>query len=333
MTTQDAPLVSVVTPAFDVAGYIAEAVVSVRAQDWPATEHLVVDDGSTDGTGAVVEALAREPSGVALRLVRRANGGAAAARNDGLAAARGRYVAFLDADDAWAPGLLGALARRLEADPALDLVFPRWRHVDAEGRPLGIESRPPARAVSVADLLVDNPLHSATGVMVRRSAIEAVGGFDEALEACIDLDCWVRIALARPGSVACVPEALALYRRRSGQITGDWRRMARNYERLHDKAAALAPGRVPSREEARARRGVYLSALAYAEGDHAASRRLILRAWRGAPLACAADPHARVRLLAAAASLLPGRVHAAIARRWNGARLAAARAGERASAK
>ena len=312
-------LLSVILPAHDVAPFVAEAVRSVHAQSWPRIELLAIDDGSADGTGEVLEALAAGWRGEGRRMVvrRQANGGAAAARDAGLALATGALVAFLDADDRWHPDLASRLAARLAEDPALDLVFPRWRYVDASGAPLGIESAAPPGRVGLADLLGDNPVHSATGVMLRREAVERAGGHDPAMTACIDLDFWSRAIAGRGDAMACVPEAWADYRRRPGQITGDWRRMERNWTRLAGKLAAEGRGLDPAAlRRARARASIYWSALAYQSGDHRASRRLIAAAWRGDPRFALGDRRVAVRTLAGAAALLPAPLHEAIRARF-----------------
>ena len=96
------PLVSVITPAYNAAAFIGDAIRSVQAQSFQEWEMIVVDDCSGDGTGAVVERFASEDPRI--RLIRRAeNGGSAASRNIALKAATGRYIAFLDADDLWLP--------------------------------------------------------------------------------------------------------------------------------------------------------------------------------------------------------------------------------------
>src|ERR1700749_83796 len=99
-------LVSVIMPAYNSGRYLAESVRSVQAQTFGGWELVVVDDGSTDDTGEVARRLAEADARV--RYVRRPNGGQAAARNTGLAEARGRLVAFLDADDLWLPEKLEA---------------------------------------------------------------------------------------------------------------------------------------------------------------------------------------------------------------------------------
>jgi glycosyltransferase involved in cell wall biosynthesis len=302
-------------PAYDVERYVDEAVASVARQSLGAWELIAVDDGSTDGTAATLRRLAADLEARSLRMtvIEQANAGAAAARNAGLRRARGDHVAFMDADDRWRPELLARLHAQLETEPGLDLAFPRYDYIDAEGARMGIVSQPRKRRFDLADLLVQNPIHSATGVLVRRRATDAVGLFDEALRATIDLDYWVRVAALRPANIGCVPEVLAEYRRRDGQITGDWRRMRTGWLRVRDKAEAMAWERArPVRHVGYANRCLYWSTLAYAAGDYAGARQQILAAWRAAPRTVAADGRVLPQTLACLASLLPPRLHAAI---------------------
>lgn len=111
-----AETVSVVIPAHNAAAFLAEAVASVRAQTVPVTEIIVVDDGSTDATPAVIAALG-------VRSLRKEKGGAAAARNRGAELATGEWLAFLDADDLWLPGKQAAQLACALAEPRPDVVF------------------------------------------------------------------------------------------------------------------------------------------------------------------------------------------------------------------
>lgn len=120
------PRFSVVIPTHNRAGHLAEAVRSVYNQTYPAHEIVVVDDGSTDDTAAAVEALIRD--GIPVRYLRQPNQGAAAARNRGIRAAEGDWVALLDSDDTWLPGKLEAAAALIAADGALDFVHSRCIH-------------------------------------------------------------------------------------------------------------------------------------------------------------------------------------------------------------
>ena len=156
----DVPLVTVVTPVWNAAATLAEAVASVGAQTLPDWELILVDDASTDGSREIARGLAAEEPRI--RLIERAtNGGAAAARNDAIRAARGRLIAFLDADDRWHPEKLARQAAFMAAGGHA-LVFSAYRRIAADGRPLGVV-RPPLR-VSRAELLKGNVIGCLTAV-------------------------------------------------------------------------------------------------------------------------------------------------------------------------
>ena len=109
-------LVSCVIPVYNGARYLAESIESVLAQEYRPLEVIVVDDGSTDGTGAVLDAF-----GDRIRSFRQENGGPSVARNRGMEMSRGEFIAFLDADDLWVPDKLRLQLDAMEARPYLDL--------------------------------------------------------------------------------------------------------------------------------------------------------------------------------------------------------------------
>jgi glycosyltransferase involved in cell wall biosynthesis len=119
------PTVSVIIPFYNAAPFLAEAIGSILSQDPCPQEIIAVDDGSTDDGAAVVAALGRDDPRV--RLISQPNQGIAIAVNTGLAHARGRVIAFLDADDLWLPGKQALQLAALDADPALDMVFAHTR--------------------------------------------------------------------------------------------------------------------------------------------------------------------------------------------------------------
>ena len=120
---------SVVVTCYNYRAYVGEAIRSVLAQTWPASEVIVVDDGSTDGSGDFLEESYRGDARV--RLMRKSNGGQLSAFRLGAAAAHGDVVCFLDADDTWSPGYLETLAAAYGADPAPDMVFANLSFMDA----------------------------------------------------------------------------------------------------------------------------------------------------------------------------------------------------------
>jgi hypothetical protein len=127
------PTISVIVPAYNAAATLARALDSVLAQTWPAHEVVVVDDGSTDATGAVVTAYAGKKDSVAVRYVRQDNAGPSAARNRGVAEAVGDWIAFLDADDWYYPWRLAHHAQMIQTEAALDFLVGNFDYRDSQG--------------------------------------------------------------------------------------------------------------------------------------------------------------------------------------------------------
>jgi len=190
----DRPLVSIVTIFLNEERYLAEAVASVLGQTYPAWELLLVDDGSTDGSTALArERAARDPGRVRyLEHPGHANRGMSAARNLGIAAARGAYVAFLDADDTWLPGKLTAQVALLRAHPDAAMVYGRtliWH--GWTGRPedvardhvldLGVPADALIAQPRLFFVLLENRAQTPTtcNALLRRDVLERVGGFVE----------------------------------------------------------------------------------------------------------------------------------------------------------
>jgi glycosyltransferase involved in cell wall biosynthesis len=216
--------VSVVIPCFDAAHFVADAVSSVLEQGEEHIEIIVVDDGSSDGR-ALARAL--RPFGRAVLRLDGPHEGLAATRNRGIAAARGRYLAFLDADDRWKPGFLARQIELLEGSGA-DLVY-----CDAElfgpmaGRGGTVMTRHPSRGeVTVATVLAGECVAVMSTVVVRADLVRSVGGFDAELRLCEDVDLWVRLLLAG-GRVAYHTDALALRRIHATNISRDAEGMLR----------------------------------------------------------------------------------------------------------
>jgi glycosyltransferase involved in cell wall biosynthesis len=186
-------MVSVIIPAFRAAGYIAHTLSSVFTQSYTDVEVILINDGSPD-TPQLVEAIA--PWRERVVYLEQENAGAGAARNAGLAAARGAWVAFLDADDRWLPGFLEAQVRFLEAHPEYDVVYADARITG--DTPLAgkrfMDTTPSEGAVSFRSLLTLECTVLTSTVVARRSAIVDAGGFDASLRRGQDCDLWLRLA-------------------------------------------------------------------------------------------------------------------------------------------
>lgn len=190
--------VSVVMPAFNNADTVGRALASIAAQTLPPAEVIVVDDGSTDGTAEAVRAMAAAMNGVRLRLFRQTNQGAGAARNRAVVAARGTWLAFLDADDQWLPAKIERSMAVLEAG-GLIMCSHNLFNVGPDGETLNDSRarwlRDPADPYRT--LFLRGFISSST-VVVRKDAVLAVGGFDAGLRSAQDYELWLAV-LARAG--------------------------------------------------------------------------------------------------------------------------------------
>jgi glycosyltransferase involved in cell wall biosynthesis len=187
------PLVTVVTPAYNIARYIGETVDSVLRQTFHDLEYLVIDDGCTDNSAGVVKAHAGDDP--RFRLVQGEHRGLSAARNTGVREAKGQYIAFLDGDDRWHPRFLERQLRLIQSlPPDVGAVFCRSRLVLENGTLVFLQWQRAGR-YDFDDLLVNsNPARNGSSLLIRRSCFADAGGFDEKLDHLEDLDMWLRIA-------------------------------------------------------------------------------------------------------------------------------------------
>jgi len=182
---------SVVMPAYNAEHTIASSLWSVLAQSFAPLETIVVDDSSTDGTEAVVTRLMPEfhARGIDLQFIRQPqNCGPSAARNRGIASARGNWIAFLDSDDTWVPEKLAIVDRHLTLAPAA-LVCHTYDEDIVAPRSVGIGDHQ-AKDLSIADWLLRNRGQSSCVVMSNAPG----RWFDESMRCCEDQDLWLRIA-------------------------------------------------------------------------------------------------------------------------------------------
>jgi glycosyltransferase involved in cell wall biosynthesis len=232
---QTMPRISVIVPTFNNAPFILEAVQSILGQTLPPDEVIIVDDGSTDGTGPIVAAV----DDSRIRYVRQDNAGVSVARNTGLSMARGDYIAFLDSDDRWRPRMLELQVGLLEAEPDVAFAFGdflRFEHPSGSFFPNQFSFYPeipafPVRPGALPRTHVINgdafcrlvsmgeiPSYTQT-IVFRHDAIQGVR-FDPLLRRCQDL-AFVLLA-AMKGSVAFTTEVLAEVRRHPGNATHDY---------------------------------------------------------------------------------------------------------------
>lgn len=217
------PLISVVMPCYNAAPYVEEAVASVMGQSYGNVELIVVDDGSSDDSAALVQGLAEQHPG-RIHLLHTSRLGPYPARNLGLRHCHGGFVAFLDADDWWLPETLEKLYGAL-TDGGADLAYCGWQNVGD-----GIQSEPyvppeyeTADAVAAFVRTCPWPIHAA---LVTKKLVDRLGGFSERRFSSMDYDFWLR-ALALTRRIKRVPEVLAFYRwHDKGQVSAvKWRQV------------------------------------------------------------------------------------------------------------
>lgn len=210
---KELPLVSVVTATYNMGKYVGLAVESVLAQDYPAIEIIVVDDGSTDNTSEVLSKY-REDSRV--KIICQENAGQTVAKNRAVQAAKGEYIAFCDADNLWLPNKLSRQIKYFNEHCDIAVVYGDITLIDADGDPLPTTQAKRYSGKITGRLLVDNFVTFNTALVSRR-VLEAVGGFDESLRMGIDYDLWLRISVNH--TFQYLPEPFVLYRIWGGQMS------------------------------------------------------------------------------------------------------------------
>ena len=189
--------VSVVIPAYNAAAFIGRTLDTVRDQTFTDHETIVVDDGSTDDTADVARAYFMR-HGLRGQVICQENRGIAAARNTGMRAASGPYVALLDHDDLWAPEKLAAVVAEFGRHPGVDLIC-HDENITRDGEVVRVTRRRPPRGNFYEALLFDGNLLSPSATTFNRAAALALGGFDERAEYLTveDYDFWMRFSRER----------------------------------------------------------------------------------------------------------------------------------------
>jgi len=196
------PLVSIVTPAYNQAEYLAHTLDSMVAQDYPNIEYLVLDDGSTDSTPEVL----RRYDG-RVQWERQPNMGQSRTLNKGWARSRGEYIGYLSSDDLLLPNAVSTLVKALEENPQVVVAYCDFDLIDNEGKRVGLAQSPEFDHDRMLEQLICPP---GPGALFRRSVFEKVGGWNEQLRKIPDFEFWLRAA--RLGPFMRIPQVLAQYR-------------------------------------------------------------------------------------------------------------------------
>jgi len=224
------PRFSVIIPAFNAATTLARAIDSVRAQSWPVHEIIVVDDGSSDDTADVARRF-----GDAVRLIRQRNSGVSVARNAGAAAATGDWLAFLDADDWYAPDRIKLHAAWIEEDATLDCLTGDYEYRDGDGTLLGTSMAQhesgrmmQAKATGAARVVMETPAEMTVFVAdhfgdthtlsVPRACFIELGGYPTGFKVCEDVHFLTRL-VARSRRIGVICQSLGVYVIHGGSAT------------------------------------------------------------------------------------------------------------------
>ena len=211
----DEPLFSVVMPVYNHAAFLRQAVESVRVQTFANWQLVAVDDGSSDDSGKLLDALAQTDSRIVT--IHQDNAGPASARNRGVSAARGQWIAFLDSDDAWYPEALQHYAALIEKTPEARFVYGYWNRMDGKKAPptaLKYQQRPQG--------FVDLFQHVFIGsscVCIQRQLLLDAGGFDAKLPPVEDYDLFLRLSMKT--RLHPTGQATGIRRRHEGNISRD----------------------------------------------------------------------------------------------------------------
>jgi glycosyltransferase involved in cell wall biosynthesis len=245
-------LVSVVTATFNMGNYLSETVRSVLSQSYQNFEMIVVDDGSQDNTQEVMKSFLNDPKIRYVRLDR--NRGQTAAKNRGLAEAKGRYVGFVDADNLWKPFKLEHQLPLFKNSERIGVVYSDAEYIDENGKILPYKKRNYHEGLITNELLLSNFVNF-NSALVRRECIQEVGGFDENLSMGIDWDLWLRISTRY--EFAFLPEQTYSYRLWANQMSHQKKKRFQNAMKILDKFEQKYSGFVALKTLQEARALVY----------------------------------------------------------------------------
>jgi len=223
-----APLVSVIIPAYNAEPYLRRAIDSVLAQTYPCIEIIVINDGSTDGTEPLVNSYTNQ----AIHLVSKENGGMSSARNAGIRAAQGEFIAYLDADDYWMPTKITAQVALLQSNPDIGFCSTLTRVETPDGLFVNEWSCPNIQVSTLHTIFLNNSAiaGSASSILARKSIQDKAGIFDEALTGLEDTDMWIRFAAL--SEYTCIPDTLTVILKRPGSVS-------RNLNNMRSSAIAV----------------------------------------------------------------------------------------------
>lgn len=285
---------SVVIPAYNAEKYLLDAINSVLRQTYTEFELIVVDDGSTDSTAEILSNINDDR----VLLIQRPNGGLAAARNSGIKAAKGEFVAFLDADDRWLPNKLSAHNLVLENNPEISVTFDWSTFIDEDGNATGLGLSQTKKEITHDALMVKNLLGNGSTSVVRRTVLQEFNGFDEELFRLVDRELWVRLTYNKH-KFLLVPQVLTEYRQHSDSLTSDIDRILAGLDEFFSRIALYAPESVEKYQDlARACMHRWIARAEFLRRDYPSARKHMKMSLRSNISVLWKDPRALITFLA-----------------------------------
>jgi glycosyltransferase involved in cell wall biosynthesis len=282
--------VSVIIPAYNAMRYLPQTLDSVLQQTFTDFEVVIVNDGSSDN---IVE-WAPQLKDSRVRLITQVNQGVSAARNNGIANSTGEYIAFLDADDLWAPQYLEKQVNYLDKHPHVGVVYTWTQLIDEFGNPINRIFASHASGMIWKELLGKDVISTGSSAMVRRRCLDNVS-FDTQLAHAEDLDFWLQIAQNYEFGV--IKEPLTSYRQHPYNVTKNRDKMMRGLHTVYEKAFATAPLDILYLRN-RAYAGLFLAFawLAIDDGDIQTATKYRKQAFLHYPFACLNESYLRLSL-------------------------------------
>lgn len=229
------PSISVIIPVFNGDKTIKDTIRSVLNQTFPHFELLIINDGSTDSTLDIIKTI-DDPR---LKILSYPNAGLAASRNRGITQSKGDYISFIDADDLWTEDKLQSQWELLKKNPKAGVAYSWTNFIDESGNSIKRKTPLSLEGNVVKELFLVNFIENGSNVLIRKSALDQVGGFDESLTNSHDWDMWLRLALHY--EFVCVRSPQVLYRVYPTSMSGNISGLEKSSQQIIKKAIAFSP--------------------------------------------------------------------------------------------
>jgi glycosyltransferase involved in cell wall biosynthesis len=308
-------------PVYQVEKFVAYSIKSVLDQSFTDFELIIVDDGGTDQSMDIVRSFT-DPR---IRIISQKNRGLAGARNTGIAASFGEFVALIDSDDLMRPEKLASHVTHLRARPEVGISYAGAYLIDETNARIGIRQQPKLGYVTAANVFCGQVIQNGSIPVFRRETLEEASFtlpgdnrkyyFDERLRRSEDVEFWTRVALTTPWEFAGLPGALTEYRINNSGLSADVVRQLESWDQVRDSVAAYAPDFVARfGSTARARELRYLARRCFQMRDRGMGLPMAIQSIRTSPVLMVLEPFKTLTTLVACTLLrvLPERQFAAL---------------------